>query len=68
MKVDTKLVAASKKGDKKAFSKLYTMIYKEMTGMPTVCFQIEHDAEDAVSETVLMRIKQSKICVMTNSL
>ena len=33
MKVDTKLVAASKKGDKKAFSKLYTMIYKELDNL-----------------------------------
>ncbi len=60
MKVDTKLVAASKKGDKKAFSKLYTMIYKEMYRYAYCMLSNEHDAEDAVSETVLDAYKTIK--------
>lgn len=46
-------VSLAVKGDSQAFSRLYALVYEELYRTALYCLRNEHDACDAVSETVL---------------
>lgn len=53
VEIDNKIVSRAKKGDKEAFSKLYSLVYKDMYKYALFMLDNSQDAEDVVSETVL---------------
>ena len=48
-----KNVKMAVKGDKDAFSRLYTLVYKEMYYTAYYSLRNEHDVDDVISETIL---------------
>ena len=48
-----KNVKMAVKGDKDAFSRLYTLVYKEMYYIAYYSLRNEHDVDDVISETIL---------------
>ena len=54
----TSLVLRAKDGDVHAFAGLYAQIYKDLYRFAVCTLQNLHDAEDAVSETVLDAFSQ----------
>lgn len=52
MVIDVGLVASAKRGDKKAFEKLYTQIYKDLYRYAFYMLKNSQDAEDIVSDTI----------------
>lgn len=50
---ESELIRRAKRGDIKAFSELYSRIYKDLYKFALYLTKHPHDAEDAVSETVI---------------
>lgn len=53
MEIRTELVHRAQQGDAEAFSKLYEEIYKDLYRFALYILKNTHDAEDAVSDTVM---------------
>lgn len=64
----TSLVLRAKDGDVHAFAGLYAQIYKDLYRFAVCTLQNLHDAEDAVSETVLDAFSQIAVCANQNPL
>lgn len=60
-----KLVEQAKKGSPKAFAQLYETIYKDLYRFAMYTLSKPHDAEDAVSETILLAY--DKISTLRNA-